>query len=95
MTLSIIPKMVQRFKIDGRCMQRSPCSHSCRITLTNRREKQIGLDGDEIYALINVVPKNKIVGNDGHFDKFKKFEGFQNNYSRPIPNEILSKIFKK
>lgn len=100
MSFSITPSMVQRFEIDQLCMERYPCGHSCKITLSDGRERKTGLDGDKIYVLINAIADEKIVGNDGHFDCYLNFTGIafpgkKNNYSRPIPEDILSNIFKK
>ncbi len=101
MTINITPNMVQMFKIDGSCMETFPCFHqSCEITLFDGRKKKTSLDGTKIYALANVIAKNKIIGYDSHFDNYKNFKGNAfpsepNNYSPPIPEEILSNIFKK
>lgn len=99
MTFNIQPSMVQKLEIDKSCKERFPCGHSCKITLIDGREKKVGLDGDEIYALINVIANDKIVGNDHHFNDYKDFEGDafpgQPGYSRLIPEKILSDIFKK
>lgn len=101
MNFTVTPKMVQSFEIGESCMERFPCAHSsCKITLSDGRMKSTQMDGHEIYALINVIGKHRIKGNDHHhFDCYKKFKGLsflgeKNTYSRPKPEEILSHIFK-
>jgi len=98
MTSITTVSMVEKLEIDGTCRKDYLCSHSCKITLSDGREKEADLSGDEIYAFVYIIGQKKIVGNHSHFNHYKHFEGValpgkKNTYSRPIPHDILSKIF--
>jgi hypothetical protein len=92
----VTPGMVKSFEISSLCMERFPCLHATKISLKEGKEKNAGLGGDEIYVLAKALPKEKVKGFDGHFNKYQNFKGIDKySYSRPIPEEILSRIFKK
>lgn len=99
MTYSVMPAMVQSFEIGERCLDTYPCSHSCKITLYDKREKSLLLNGDRVYALIEEIAANKILGNKDHFAQYENYPELQMcmnkiHYIPPIPEHILSHIFK-
>ncbi len=105
---NITVEMVQVFQIRENYDQSFPCSHSCKITLTNGREIKKSIDGPEIYILIQSLAKEKIVFKRSkkkssfrtqtleHFNNYKDFPytAFRSDKSKaPLPNELLSSLF--
>ena len=58
--LVICPEMVADVLVDDRCMRSYPCKHSCIITLVDGRQKQVTLDGLEIYSLMQEIDPDKV-----------------------------------
>lgn len=83
--------MVKTIDIDGLCHERYPCKHTCKVTLTDGREKTIKIAGDEIRTLIKAINSGRInnKSSDEHFRKYNPNPA----YIRGEPQDILTSIF--
>ncbi len=104
---NVTVEMIKRFQIDEDYDDGFPCSHMCKINLTDGRKTKKCIEGIEIYILIQAIAKEKIVfkekkkssfalQNLKHFDDYKDlpYTEFRRNKSRaPLPDELLSSLF--
>jgi hypothetical protein len=96
MTANITPRQVQTFVIDSQCNHMHPCRHDVKLTLKDGIRAHSWLEGDQIFVLIKNLPRTKIAGDTNHFRKFRTYTGMseKHSYIRPLPKDVLAKIFK-
>lgn len=86
---TVTPSMVAKFEVSNSCMESYPCQHSCKIVLSDGREKNVTLGGVTIGVLIKEIAKDKII-NTWEADHF----AYAKQKTEPA-NNILTGVFNK
>ncbi len=86
---SVTPGMVKKFEISSMCIESSQCQHSCKIVLSDGREKNVTLAKGTIRVLIKGIANRKISNEWGskHFDNSDQIKETAEN--------ILTSAFNK
>lgn len=84
--------MSYKISVGPKCVMGDVCSHTCKITLTNGREKELALSGKEIFALLknkdNVV---KNIWGEEHFAKYAKNP--DGSLTELKTQDVIAKVF--
>ena len=84
--------MSYKISVGSKCIMGDVCSHICKITLTNGREKELALSGKEIFALLK--NKDNVVKNIWGEEHFAKYAKNPDGSLRELKTQdIIAKVF--
>lgn len=106
---NITVEMVKKFQIHEDFEQRSPCTHTCKISLIDGRKVKKAVFGPDIYILIQAIAKEKIDFKRSkdkeefgpqtldHFNCYMDYPysafSIDKSAAAPLPDELLSSLF--